>query len=223
MFDLSKSLVYFILSLQEKVLKKLLLGRLRVTRKTSTRYGDGYTLTIDANQKQEIEKAELEIRNILNQYSDLSDLFEYIRKNNTKVIIQKNAKQVLNLIKEEEGLFIPLKGIRALYLNVNFLNKFSLKTDMMFVYSTEQVERTEYLKHFYKWYMIRKGLQTPNKRAEELKRDLMAGVRNMDKLTVQELTDIKQLTHDEQLGIDFAIRFIKEDIIKKQKVEHAEE
>ena len=222
MFDLSKSLVYFILSLQEKVLKKLLLGRLRVARKSNTHYGDGCSLTIEASQKQKIEQAELELKHILYQYKDYPSLFEYIRKNNTKVIIQKNAKQVLNLIKEEEGLFIPLKGIRALYFNVNFLNKFSLKTDMMFIYSSVQVEKAEFLKNFYKWYMIKKELQTPNKRAEELKRDLMSGIRAMDKLSVQELVDIKQLTHDEQLSIDFALRIIKEGIIKNQNIEHTE-
>ena len=222
MFNLTRNLTYLMLSVQEKFLKKMLMRRLRTNKKSNTHFSDGDSLTIDASEKEIIEKAEFEIRNILLQNEGFDALAEFIRKNGTPVVTDKNAKYALNLIKAEEGFFVQQTGLIALYLNLNFLNKFSFESEPMFIYSGNGVERKDYIRHFYKWYMIKKGIQNPNIKAEKLKRDLMLDNISMDNLSFQEMTDIKQLAHDEKLGVEFAIRFIKEDIIKHQDIEHAE-
>lgn len=223
MFNLTRNLTYLMLSVQEKFLKKLLLRRLRVNKKSNTHTGEGYTLTIDASEKEQLEKAEFEIKNILLQNEGFEALADFIRKQGTKVITNKNTKYILNLIKAEPGFFIQQKGLLALYLNLNFLNKFSFTSEPMFIYEENGTERHHYIKHFYKWYMIKKGIQTPNARVEKLERDLMLNNISMDNLSYQDITDIKQAAHNDKLGVDFALRFIKEDVIKHQKIEHSEE
>ena len=219
MFNLTRDLTYLMLSVQEKFLKKLLLRRLRSDKKSNTHFGDGYSVTIDASEKEQIEKTEFEIKNILLQNEGFEALADFIRKNGTTVITDKNARYVLNLIKAEEGYFVPQTGLLALYLNLNFLNKFSFNSEQMFIYSGNDVERSDYIRHFYRWYMIKKGIQTFNIRADKLKRDLMLNNISITNLSYEEMLDIKQSAHDEKLGVDFAMRFIKEDIIKHQNIE----
>jgi len=222
MFNLTKNLTYLMLSVQEKFLKKMVLRRLRPTKKSNIHFNDGDVLKIEASEQEQTERAEFEIRHILLQHEGFDALAEFIRKNGTPVITDKNAKYALNLIKSDEGFFIAQTGLIALYLNLNFLNKFSFESEPMFIYGENGAERKDYIRHFYKWYMIRKGIHTSNIKAEKLKRDLMLDNISMDNLSYQEMADIRQLAHEEKLGVDFAIRYIKEDLAKHQNIEHAE-
>ena len=79
-------------------------------------------------------------------------LLDYIEKNGTKVYRIKNADRILAAIGEQEGFITPLKGFRALYLNLTLNKTFSFQTDEMFVLRNLPVNIYIMAHQFYKWY-----------------------------------------------------------------------
>ena len=101
-----KNIIYWILSIQEKILKHRLSKTLGVknTSKRKRHYSNGCTL--DLNTMADIEKQQLEdeINLILKKYNyEPKEILNYIENQGTKVYFIDNASKLLNPVGENEG------------------------------------------------------------------------------------------------------------------------
>ncbi len=154
---LFKNIIYFILSVQEKILTAKLNKTLGA--KTNSRrkrvYGNGYLLSLDSLADGERTRMEEEIALILKSSNyDPSEALEYIKKHDTKVYYIENARY-LHSIGENEGFIYPQTGARAIYLSLLTEKKAKLKTDGMFVLTKGEINKYYFIYHFYNWYAFK--------------------------------------------------------------------
>jgi hypothetical protein len=189
----------FLLSVQEKVLTKKHEKNLKRSFSNSTSktvMENGCTLNITMKTEENKVKLEKNIEILLKKFDNSPEkILKFIEKNGTPVFRNKNAKKILNLIKEEEGLINELNGIKALILNLSLRSKFSMKTEKMFVMDVGVIDAYMMIHQFYKWYAMRMNMPGFDWGAQE----------NFKKYINNSLTDIDNLDIEEILLLEEAI------------------
>ena len=132
--NLLKNIVYFILSIQEKVLTKSLSKTLGInfSSKRKKIYQNGCLLNLETIAESEKLKMEEELKLILKTYNyNPKEILDYIKKHGTNAYYINSAK-ALHSIGENEGFILPQKGAKALYFSLLTQKKVSFKTEEMY-------------------------------------------------------------------------------------------
>lgn len=157
----------------------------------------GASLSISSELTLNKQKVEEEVRKLaLENYGHFENLFIYAGDYGAKLYILPHADKFLRIIKESKGLILPKKGLNALYLNLVFRRKISLKTDVMFVFDKESINPYEALYNFYKWYSY--NMDMPGFKDEDVMK-----VKGM--FETEEDPDFKTLRYEEILSLKDAI------------------
>ena len=207
-----KNIIYWFLSVQEKILKHRLSKTLGVKNasKRKRHYNNGCTL--DLNTMADIEKQKLEDENhlILKKYHyEPNDILNYIRSQGTKIYFVDNASKLLNPIGENEGFIYPASGSLALYLSLAAEKKPRLKTDEMFVLSKGEINKYYFIYHFYNWFAFKHGIAGMDANSQKLlKKYLYSGVETKE-LQLSEIYQLKDAIKQDKASIEFVVKLCR--------------
>lgn len=194
----------------------------KITRKTrsggSKFYAHGdLTLEISAKTEQELEKRDFYTKNIVKKYlKNPEGMLDYIEQHGTPVYRIDNADVLLDFIKEEEGLILPKKGFKALYLNILLAvfgkKKLTLKmsTGDMFILRNMPVNVYSMLHQFHKWMSFKMNLPGCEDETQSLMRDMMYNRTGSGELSIDEIMALKDAIARDREAIDFVINLAKE-------------
>jgi hypothetical protein len=205
MFNFIQKIIYLVLDLQEKSLKKRL-GRNFKSAYTNTTSKKvfGLAASLELTSKTEKNKVKLEndVKTILKKYENNPEkLLEFIERSGTKIYKLPFADKFLKFINYEEGFLSSAKGLKGLYLNIIIsilthekLN-LSCKTEPMFLLRNLPLDSYHMIQQFHKWYAMK--LNLPGFDAESQN--------NFQKFINSNDEDIKLLSVEEILGLKEAI------------------
>ena len=212
--NLFKSLVYFILSVQEKFLTQRLNRTLGV-KKTSKRkkyYNQGCFLSLDTLADSEKQKMEEELLLILKSSNyEPVEVLEYIKKHGTKVFYIDSAKK-LHSIGENEGFLFPAKGYKALYLSLLLENKIRFSTDELFVLSRGEINKYYFIYHFYNWYAFKHNIAGLDSESQNLLKKYLFEANNADfsKLQLDDIYKLKDAIKQDKASIEFVFKLCQQ-------------
>ena len=208
--ELFKKIVYFFLSLQEKMLTAKLNKTLGV--KNSSRrkkffvYGD--LLSIDSladNEKQQLEE---ELAQILkNADYEPEKLLEYIKSQGTNVYYISNS-QALNSVGENEGFIYPQRGAKALYLSSLANIGFKLSIPEMFMLTKGEINKFYFIYHFYNWFTFKRGYSGMDSDSIELLNKYLFSATDDDinKLQLADIYRLKDAIKQDKSAIEFVFK-----------------
>ena len=205
MFNSIQKLIYWLLSVQEKVLRKKLSRTFKTSFTNSTSkvvFSKGNSLKLTTQTEKNKEKLKYDVQVVLQKYeNNPQKLLEFVEKNGTGVHKLPYANFFLSAIGYEEGFIGALKGAHALYLSVLTMifgsgKGISFKTEPMFVLRDMPLNNYYMIQQFHKWYAMK--LKLPGFDAESQG--------NFQKfLNCSADEDIKALSMDEIMGLKEAI------------------
>ncbi|MBE7705761.1 MAG: hypothetical protein E7Z91_00745 [Cyanobacteria bacterium SIG30] len=182
----------------------------------------GIKTHITPHAKLEIKNKLLnEMRNMLNAHvtpiikanvKTPEKLLDYIEKNGTKVYKINNADKILSAIGEFEGFITPIRGLKALYLNLILEKKVSFFTDEMFVLRDLPIDIYVMAHQFYKWYGWKIKMPGYDNKTQENFKKIWEFEKedNVKGLTYNELANLKEAIQRDIEAIDFVINLAKE-------------
>ena len=207
-----KNIIYWFLSVQEKILKHRLSKTLGVKNasKRKRHYNNGCTLDLNTMADIEKQKLEDEINLILKKYHyEPNDILNYIRSQGTKIYFVDNASKLLNPIGENEGFIYPASGSLALYLSLAAEKKPRLKTDEMFVLSKGEINKYYFIYHFYNWFAFKHGIAGMDANSQKLlKKYLYSGVETKE-LQLSEIYQLKDAIKQDKASIEFVVKLCR--------------
>ena len=166
---------------------------------------------------QELEKRDFYTKNIVKKYlKNPEGMLDYIEQHGTPVYRIDNADVLLDFIKEEEGLILPKKGFKALYLNVLLAvfgkKKLTLKMSAgdMFILRNMPVNVYSMLHQFHKWMSFKMNLPGCEDETQSLMRDMMYNRTGSGELSIDEIMALKDAIARDREAIDFVINLAKE-------------
>ena len=209
-----QKIIYFLLEIQEKSLRKRLSRHLKTSSKNSTSktiVSSSATVTINAETEKNKEIVRINVEDIVKScQNNPQKLLEYIESKGTKIVKIDNADKILNVIKEEEGLITPLEGIEALYINSVTKSGFSLKSKPMFVMRNGEIDLYYMAHQFYKWYSLEMGLPGFDFMSQKIfKIYLNSDGTILSNLTLDEMTGLKEAINRDKEATDFALSLAK--------------
>ncbi len=186
---------------------------------TKTHIGANITMRLTTETEKNKEKMDFCVKNIIMQNLDTPEnLLTYIKEHGTGVWKPPFADKILSVIKEDEGFITPLKGWKALYLNVilGILSEkpfsLSLKTDAMFVLRDLPVNIYYMIHQFHKWYGFQMNLPGYDEETQENFKKAFADIKEDDfsGMSVGEIIGLKEAIARDAEAIDFVIKLAKE-------------
>lgn len=212
--NLFKDTIYFILSLQEKILKNNL--KRTISAKNSSKrkrvYSSGCLLTLDTIADDEKIKLENEISTILkNANYNPVELLKYISSKGTEVFYIENSSS-LNAIGESEGFIYPASGTKALYLSLLVFKGFKLKTNEMFILSKGEINKYYFIYHFYNWYSFKQGIAGLDTTSQNLLKKFLFNSTE-DEIANLHLSDIyklKDAIKQDKSAIEFVFKLCRD-------------
>lgn len=210
MFDFITKLIYSVLALQEKILvksskKTLTCNSKSVYSNSTSKKAFGAAASLEFNTQTEKNKQKLEnnVKIILKKYNNNPQkLLEFVERSGTNVYKIPFANKLLAIIGHEPGLITPIKGAKALYLNIiisvltNKKITLSCETEPMFVLCNSALNNYSVMQQFHKWYAMKLKLPGLDSEAQD----------NLQKfLSHSNDSKIGDLTIDEILGLKEAI------------------
>ena len=216
-----KNIIYFIISLQEKILTKRLSKTLGAKNTSSRKkfYGNGILVSLDSIAESEKTKMEEELMLIVKtaEYNPV-EILKYIENHDTKVFYIESSKQLYS-IGENEGFIYPQKGFKALYLSMLTEKSFKLKTDEMFILSKGEINKYYFMYHFYNWYAYKHGIQGLDTESQELLKKYLFESNDLRKLQLSDIYRLKDAIKQDKSAIEFVIKLCKEKDGSKQALE----
>lgn len=209
-----QKIIYFILEIQEKNLRKKLKKHLKSTGTNSTSkmvLGKGVTMTLNAETEKNKDLVRKNVEDIVNSCANNPEkLLEFAKSKGTKVCKIDNADKILNVIKEEEGLITPLEGIEALYINIITGSGFSFKSKPMFIMRHGEIDPYYMAHQFYKWYALHMKLPGFDFMSQKIfKIYLNSDGAILSNLNLDEMTGLKEAINRDQEATDFALMLAK--------------
>ena len=186
---------------------------------TKTHIDANITMRLTTETEKNKEKMDFCVKNIIMQNLDTPEnLLTYIKEHGTGVWKPPFADKILEVIKEDEGFITPLKGWKALYLNVVlgvFSEKpfsISFRTDEMFVLRDLPVNIYYMIHQFHKWYGFRMNLPGYDEETQENFKKAFSDIKEDDfsGMSVGEIIGLKEAIARDAEAIDFVIKLAKE-------------
>ena len=209
---LLKDVLYFLLEIQEKVLRFRLSETLGAKTKSKRKRHFYKGCTLDLNTMAEAEKQELEaeITNILKAYEyNPVRVLEYVKSKGTEVIYLTDAGKILNPIGENEGFIYPQTGAKALYLSLGVNRTFSLKTEAMFVLSKGEINKYYFIYHFYNWFAFIHKIAGMDTESQELLKRYLFSPADTRELQLAEIFKLKDAIRQDKASIEFVLRLCR--------------
>ena len=207
-----KTIIYKLLAIQEKFLRYRLSKTIGVknTSKKKRHYFNGFMVDLSTLAESEKQKYEEELLMILKKYNyNPEGILNYISKLGTSVIYSDNAGKVLNAIGENEGFIYPAHGMKALYLNLSFLRKASLKTSEMFILSKGRINKYYFIYHLYNWYAFKHNVSGLDTESQELLKKFLYEVSDTSTLQLSDIYKLKDAIRQDKAAIEFVIKLCR--------------
>lgn len=209
-----KNIIYYCLSLQEKMLTKSLNRTLGVKNSAKRKkfFTQGCSLSLDSLAETDRLKMEEELSIILKSSNfDPIQILDYIKKHDTKIFYIKNSKH-LNSIGENEGFIYPQKGTRALYLSLLTEHKFKLKTPEMFVLSKGDINQYYFIYHFYNWYAFKHNIIGIDSETQKLLTKFLinSSEEEIKKLQLADIYKLKDAIKQDKSAIEFVFKLCQQ-------------
>lgn len=134
---------------------------------STTKHSMNESCTMELSSITEQKKAELdlELKEVVRKYFNSPEkLIQYIKTIGGSVYKIKNAEKLLSKIGEEEGFITPLRGFKALFINIitglSYSNKLkiSFKTKELFIFDVNNTEIYTIARALYKYYGFKNNL-----------------------------------------------------------------
>ena len=209
---LLKSIIYNILSVQEKILRHKLSATLgaKHSSKRKRLYSNGCTLDLSSMAEVEKQKLEEELNLILKKYDyEPEKILEYIKKQGTDVYYLDKASSKLNPIGENDGFIYPVSGLKALYLSSLVSKKLTLKTNEMFILSHGEINKYYFIYHFYNWYAFKHNISGLDRNSQELLKKYLFSDADMNTLQLSEIYQLKDAIKQDKASIEFVIKLCR--------------
>lgn len=220
MFNFIQKLIYWMLSSQEKLLRKNARRNLKTSYSNSTSkavFGKAASANFTIQTEKNKEKLKMGVENILKRCeNNPNKLLAFIRKNGTCVYKIPFADKFLKVIGYEEGFIGRLSGVQALYLNIltSVLSgqavNISFKTEPMFVLRDLPVDCYCMIQQFHKWYAMKLNLPGFESEAQEnFQKFLNSTNADTKSLSVDEILGLKEAIARDREAIDFVINLAR--------------
>lgn len=220
MFDFIQRLIYSVLALQEKVLKKKIKGNINAPYANSMskkKIIRGASFELTAQTEKNKLKLENDVKIILKKYeNNPQKLLEFVQNNGTKVYKIPFANRILKLIGYEEGFVIATEGIKSLYINIiaavlaGEKMKLSLKSEPVFILRGAHFDDYYLIQHFHKWYAMKLNLPGFDPESQDnFQKYLTSSDLDIKSLNIEEILGLKEAIARDKEAINFIINFAK--------------
>lgn len=208
-------IIYFILELKEKSLRKKLSKYFKTGGRNSTTktfMSSSVTVTLNSQTEKNVEFVKNNVSDIVKSCNlNPEKLLSYIESGGTKVFRCNNADKLLAVIGEEEGFVTPLEGIEALYINWITHSGFSFKSKPMFVLRYGQIDAYYMAHQFYRWYALKSNLPGFDYMSQKLfKIFLNSDASKLSELNLDEMIGLKEAINRDKEATDFALTLAKQ-------------
>ena len=142
-------------------------------------------------------------------------LIEYIESQGTKVYRIKNATALLEKIQEHTGFITPLEGPKAMYINTLTSRGVGVSSPAMFIISDDKdTDYYMFLREFYLWYSMQKGLDGFEFKTQETFKKYMNSKKNptlnTNKLKYEEMGALKEALKRDNEATDFVMNLVRQ-------------
>ncbi len=162
--------------------------------------GAGCTLKFSAETEKKKKEINDYLKNLISKYINNSEkLIRYIELKGLKVYRINNASKLLAKIGEEEGFLTPLKGFKALVLNIliGFLYeeklKISFSTKEMFIFNIGEVEIYTIARALHKYYGFKNNLPGFDYKSQELFKKIYANSKKSSTNPIANINSLKDM------------------------------
>lgn len=208
--NLFKNIIYYVLSVQEKMITHSL-GKTLGAKNHSKRkkvFSNGCLLNLDSVAESERIKMEEELMLILKTANfDPNNILNYIKMHGTEIFYINNEK-ALNTLGENAGFIYPQKGLNALALSLLTTQKWKLETNEMFVLTKGELNTYYFIYNFYNWYAFKHGISGIERDAQDLLNKYLYNSSDEDitKLQLNEIYKLKDAIKQDKLAIEFVFK-----------------
>ncbi len=209
--NLVLNLINLIFDIQEKFLSKKYNVKSANSNMAKSHITSGASLTIDSELSKNRQKVQNEVYELAKKnFDNFINIFEYSKKQGVNLYILNGAENLLRIIDEQQGLIFPKKGIKAFYLNLLTNKKLSAKSPVMFILDKEKLSPYNVLYNFYKWYAYNSNLPGFDEKTLIEFKNIYKYETNLDKLTYEQIINLKHLIQRDKEAMEFTLNFMKE-------------
>lgn len=211
--NLINTILYSLLSFQEKFLRFRLSGTIGVknTSKSKRHFGNGCILDLNTLDEAERNRLEEELKRILKSCEyEPEKILEYVKKQGTEVYRINNANKFLNPVGLNEGFIIPQKGLKALYIALSVNIGFKLETDDMFIISEGEINKYYFIYHIYNWFAYKNGIAGLDSESQELLHKYLFSDSDTKNLQLSEIYKLKDAIKQDKVAIEFVVKLCRE-------------
>lgn len=208
--NILKNVIYFILSIQEKMLMKNLSKTLNLKSSSKSKkvFKNGCYISLDSLAEDEKKRFEDELILLLkNSEYSIDKLLNYIKSQGTDVFYIK-SEALLNSIGENCGFIYPQFGAKALALSLLVENKVKFKTKEMFVITKENINKYYFIYHFYNWYSFKNRINGIDSNSIKLLNKYLynSSDEEINKLQLAEIYQLKDAIKQDKSAIEFVFK-----------------
>ncbi len=211
--DLKKCYLEFLLKLVKKKDKEDLLYKSSTTKRTMN---SSATLKLSTQTEQKKKEIDETLENLIKEYINTPEkLMKYMLNQGMKVYQLKNANKLLLKLGEQEGFITPLRGKKALTLNMflsSILEKkinISFKTGEMFIFNDGKVEIYTLARALYKYYGFKRNMPGYDYKSQEIYKKVYRSDSNKKSIfggfSLNQLYACKEAMARDMESINFAI------------------
>lgn len=207
---LFKNIIYYILSVQEKLLTKSLNKTLKIKNSSKRKkyYSNGCFISLDTIADSDKQKMEEELNLILKASNyDVKEIIKYIENHNTNVFFIDSAKH-LTSIGENIGFIYPQKNFKALYISLLVNKGFTFKTNEMFIFDKQEINKYYFIYHFYNWYAFKHNIYGLDAKSQELLNKYLFNTSDAELKTLQldDIYKLKDAIKQDKSAIEFVFK-----------------
>ena len=207
-----KNITLLILNIQEGFLK-FRLNRTLCAKHNAKRkkyYSNGCLIDFNAIAECDKQKLEEEIALILKNYNfEPVRILEYIQKQGTTVIFDNKCNKLLNILNENEGFILPLKGLKALLISLLITKEFKWQTNEMFLLSGKNINKYYFMYHFYNWFAFKHNIEGIDIESQNLLKKYLFDDSNLNELQLADIYKLKDAIKQDKNAIEFVIKICK--------------
>ena len=217
-----KKIIYFILSIQEKLLRirlsKTLGAKYLSNRKRKLTKG----CLLELSSLADIEKNNFETKLtkiLVDANFSPENLLKFITEQGTKVIYNNDASKILHPIGENEGFIYPAKGHKALYLSILLTGNIKFNTKEMFVLAKGNINQYYFIYQFYNWFAYKNNIAGLDSKSQGLLKKYLFTDSELNTLHLDDIYKLKDAIQQDKAAIEFVIKLCQKYEGSKQALE----